>query len=71
MALGLFFRTFVRWSVTATITFLIFATVNYYHNKGNFPLHQKRNFNVIITTEILFLGLNFFVSRKVHAPENT
>lgn len=68
---GLFFRTFVRWSVTATIISLIFATVNHYQNKGNFPLHQKRIFNFITTTEILCLGLNFFVSRKVHAPENT
>ena len=69
--LGLFCRTIVRWSVTATIISLIVGTVCHYHKKGNFSQHQKKIFNVITTTEILCLGLNFFVSRKVHAPENT
>lgn len=69
--LGLFSRTVVRWFVTATIISLIIFTVISYHKKGNFPPHQKRIFNLITTTEILCLGLNFFVSRKVHAPENT
>lgn len=69
--LGLFSRTIVRWFVTATLISLVIATLRHYQKKGNFPLHQKRNFNAIITAEILCLGLNFSVSRKVHAQENT
>lgn len=69
--LGLFSRTFGRCFVTATLIALVAATLYHYSKKGNFPQHQKRTFNAIITAEILCLGLNFFVSRKVNAQENT
>lgn len=63
-----FCKTFVRWLVTSIFIAFVFATLKVYQNKGNFSARQKTNFNVIITAESLCLGLNFFVSHKVHAP---
>ena len=70
-ALGLFFRTIVRWLVTATLISLVIATLCLYKKKGNFSSQQKRIFSAILTALSLCLGLNFFVSREVHAPEKT
>lgn len=69
--LGLFSRTFGRCFATATLIALVAATLYHHSKKGNFPQHQTKTFNAIITAEILCLGLNFFVSRKVNAQENT
>lgn len=64
--LVLFCRTIVRWLVTTIFIASVLATLRIYQNKGNFSAHQKTIFNVIITVESLCLGLNFFVSHKVH-----
>lgn len=66
--LPLFCKTFVRLLVTTIFIGFVIATLMFYQKKGNFSAYQKTIFNVIITAESLCLGLNFFVSHKVHAP---
>lgn len=65
-----FCKTFVRCLATIVLIAFLLATLKIYQNKGNFTSHQKTNFNIIITALSLCLGLNFFVSHKLHDQED-
>lgn len=53
-----------RWGLTIFFTVLIFAVAKAYLAKNIITKKQKATYNLIQTTLVLALGLNFFVSNE-------